>query len=201
MDDIQTDFSPGKNLPAVVVETSLVESYAVRIDDGWRRVTQGVMKVAQLCFEASERLTATQKKELFQQLPFKQAAFSKLSRIGKDTRLHEPEVVRLLPPHYSIVYMLTKLTDDKLEAAINEGVINPDMKRADLQKWLSSGRPEVKRAAIHDEQAFANLEIAWIAARQFRAEWVRAPDPVRERFAREVLRLRAAKSAQPSQVQ
>jgi hypothetical protein len=118
MNNTQINFSQGKEL-AVVEETSLVESYAVRIDDGWRGLTQGVMKVAQLCSEANERLSATQKKELIGRLPFKQAAFSKLSQIGKDTRLHAPEVVRLLPPHYSIVYLLTKLTDDKLQSAIN----------------------------------------------------------------------------------
>jgi hypothetical protein len=199
MEDTQINFSRGKDL-AVVAETSLVESYAVRIDDGWRRLTQGVMKVAQLCFEASERLTATQKKELVQQLPFKQAAFSKLSQIGKDTRLHAPEVVRLLPPHYSIVYLLTKLTDDKLESAVNEGVINPDMKRADLQKW-SPGWPEVKRGAIHDNMTFAALEVAWIGAREFQTAWMRATDPARERFVREVLRVRPARPTRPSEVQ
>jgi hypothetical protein len=92
-----------------------------------------------------------------------------------------------------------------LEAAVKGSVINQDMKRADLQKWLSSRRrahvPEANRAAIHDEQAFANLEIAWSGAGQFRAAWMRATDPTRERFVREVLRMRPAQSARPSQVQ
>ena len=205
MNDIQTDFSPGKNLPTCIAEASPVGSYATRISDGWRRATQGVMDVARVCFEASEHLTASQKKELVQQLPFKQPAFSKLSQIGKDTRLHAPEVVRLLPPHYSIVYLLTKLTDDELESAVKEGVINPDMKRAELQKWLSSRRrwhvPELKRAAIHDEMAFAALEVAWSGAREFRAAWERAAAAARERFVREVLRVRPARSARPSRVQ
>ncbi len=151
MNNTHINFSHGKEL-AVVEETSLVESYAVRIDDGWRRLTQGVMKVAQLCSEANERLSATQKKELIGQLPFKQPAFSKLSQIGKDTRLHVPEMVRLLPPHYTIVYMLTQLTDDELASAAKENVINPDMNRANLQKWLNSRRrgqlPEPKRATM-----------------------------------------------------
>jgi hypothetical protein len=202
MNDIQTDFSPGKEPPACIAEASPVDGYATRIGDGWRRATQGVMDVARVCFEASERLTVSQKKELVQQLPFKEAAFSKLGRIGKDTRLHAPEVERLLPPHYSIVYLLTKLTDDELEAAVKEGVLNPDMKRADLQKWRRRGHvPEVNRAAIHDEQAFANLEIAWSGARKLRVAWVRATDSARERFVREVLRVRPAQSARPSQVQ
>jgi hypothetical protein len=205
VNDIQTDFSPGKNLPACIAEASPVGGYATRIGDGWRRATQGVMDVARVCFEASERLTVSQKKELVQQLPFKEPTFSKLGRIGKDTRLHAPELERLLPPHYSIVYLLTKLADDELEAAVKEDMINPDMKRADLQKWLSSRRrahvPEASRAAIHDEQAFAHLEIAWSGARGFRAAWVRATDPARERFLRQVLRVRPAQSARPSQVQ
>jgi hypothetical protein len=204
MTDIQTDFSPGKDSPACLVEATLIRGYAARIGDGWRRVTQGVMEVARDCFSAS-KLTVSQKKELVQQLPFKEPTFSKLGRIGKDTRLHAPNVEPLLPPHYSIVYLLTKLTDDELEAAVKECVINPDMKRAELQKWLSSRRrrhvPELNRGAVHDEQAFAALEVAWSGAREFRAAWMRATDPTRERFVREVLRVRPARSARRSQVQ
>src|SRR5258708_9764293 len=68
--------------------------------------------------------------------PLRGGVFGKAGGTGKATGLNAPEVERLLPPHYSIVYLLTKLTDDELEAAVKEGVINPDMKRADLQKWL-----------------------------------------------------------------
>jgi hypothetical protein len=203
--DIQTDFSPGKDPPACMAEASPVGGYASRIGDGWRRATQGVMDVARVCFEASERLTANQKKELVQQLPFKAPTFSKLGRIGKDTRLHALHVEPLLPPHYSIVYLLTRLTNDELESAVKERVINPDMKRVELQKWLRSRRrrsaPEVNRATVHEEQAFAALEIAWSGAREFRAAWARATDSIRERFVREVLRVRSGRTPRPSRAQ
>jgi hypothetical protein len=204
MQNTQINFSQGKQL-AVVTETSLVKSYAAGIGEGWRRLTQDVMKVAQLCFEANERLSATQKKELIGQLPFKQAAFSKLSQIGKDTRLHAPEMVRLLPPHYTIVYMLTQLTDDELATAAKERVIHPDMNRANLQKWLNSCRdqnvPEPKRATRNDHMAFADLEVAWCSARQFKAAWAQATDLARERFVCEVLGVRLARPARRSAVQ
>ena len=179
MNDIQTDFSPGKEPPACIAEASPVDGYATRIGDGWRRATQGVMDVARVCFEASERLTVSQKKELVQQLPFKEPTFSKLGRIGKDTRLHAPEVERLLPPHYSIVYLLTKLTDDELEAAVKEGVLNPDMKRADLQKWRRGGmcpRSTVLRFTTNKRSPIWRLLGAALASSESRG-WARPTRP------------------------
>ncbi len=113
------------------------------------------------------RLTTAQKRELIQALPFGDPTFSKFAQIGADTRLHAPEVQRLLPPHYTTTYAVTLLTDEELNLAIAEKVIHPDMKRAKLQRWRNSHRalpikvgvapsPQEKLAGL-DERALGPL--------------------------------------------
>ena len=111
------------------------------------------INVGRLCAEANARLTATEKSELMPSLPFGEATFSKFVRIGTDTRLHGPDVQRLLPTHYTTVYHISLLTDEELKQAIAENVIHPEMMRDHLQKWRNAYRerfvvaPSPKEAA------------------------------------------------------
>ena len=138
------DFSPGKNhhdLPDG--GTSSVADFVAAIQINWQRGVDAFMSVARLCAEASARLTAVQKRELIQALPFGDTAFSKFVQIGTDTRLYAPDIQRLLPPHYTTTYAVTLLTDEELKRAIAEKVIYPDMKRNQLQRWLNRHREKI----------------------------------------------------------
>jgi len=95
--DIQTDFPPGKDEPASIADASPARSYANRIVNSWRQAADGMMEVARLCCEASQLLTASEKKQLIKRLPFKEATFSKFVQIGKDARLQKLHARRLLP--------------------------------------------------------------------------------------------------------
>ena len=219
MSDIQVNFPPGKDEPACIADASPARSYAARIVNSWRHAADGMMEVARLCSEASERLTVSEKKQLIKRLPFKEATFSKFVQIGKDARLQRLHARRLLPPHYTIAYPLTRLTDEQLATAAKQGVINPDMKRAELQGWLKARRlwmqtaspadhpapiverPDAEVVAAQDEQAFAALEAAWNAALALQTAWTNATDLARERFVREVLRVSCAPAAPASQRQ
>lgn len=130
MSDIQVNFPPGKDEPARIADTTPARSYAARIVNSWRHAPDGMMEVARLGSEASERLTVSEK-QLIKRLPFKEPTFSKFVQIGKDARLQRLHARRLLPPHYTIAYPLTRLTDEQMQTAVKQGVINPDMKRAD----------------------------------------------------------------------
>jgi hypothetical protein len=217
--DIQVNFPPGKDEPPRIADASPARSYAARIVNSWRHAADGMMEVARLCSEASERLTVSEKKQLIKRLPFKEATFSKFVQIGKDARLQRLHARRLLPPHYTIAYPLTRLTDEQLATAAKQGVINPDMKRADLQSWLKARRLWMANASpadhsapivdgldaevitAQDERAFAALEIAWSAASDLRTAWTNATDPARGRFVREVLRVSPAPAARRPQGQ
>ena len=200
------DFPPGKDTPARVAGASPVASYAAHIGDSWRRAAHGMMEVALLCAEASKRLSVTEKRELIRQLPFKEAAFSKFVQIGNDARLHALHAQGLLPPHYTIAYPLTRLTDEQLKSAVSQRVIHPDMTRAGLQGWLKTCRLWSGRAAIvdrrraevvaaQDEKGFAALKAAWTAAPNLQTAWTNATEMDRERFVREVLNVSFSRPA------
>ena len=44
---------------------------------------------------------------------------------------------QLLPPSYTVVYKVGRLSESELEQAIADGVINPGMTRAELDTWRS----------------------------------------------------------------
>jgi hypothetical protein len=217
--EIQANFPPGKDEPARIADASPARSYAARIVNSWRHAADGMMEVARLCSEASERLTVSEKKQLIKRLPFKEPTFSKFVQIGKDARLQRLHARRLLPPHYTIACPLTRLTDEQLQTAVKQGVINPDMKRAELQSWLKArqlwmanaspadhsapivDRPDAEVITAQDQQAFAALETAWSTASDLQTAWTNATHPARERFVREVLRVSIAPAVPPSQGQ
>jgi hypothetical protein len=138
---------------------SSVAHYASSIGECWYRGLTAMMEVARLCAEASNRLIAVQKSELIAKLPFGEATFSKLTQIGTDSRLHTPEVQRLLPAHYTTIYAVTLLNDEELSAAIAEKVIHTKIKRAELQRWCTSRREKVG-VALNPHEAASDSAVA-----------------------------------------
>jgi hypothetical protein len=149
------EFSPGKD-PALDLrdrEMSSVAYYVRDINGNWQRCVDAFINVGRLCAEANARLTAAEKSELMPNLPFEEATFSKFVRIGTDTRLHAPDIKRLLPAHYTTTYAISLLKDEELKQAIAENVIHPDMKRDHLQKWRNSHREKFVVAPSPKEAA------------------------------------------------
>jgi hypothetical protein len=146
-------FSPGKQPDVRDAEVSSIAEYISAINGNWRRGVDALMNIARLCAKADARLTTAQKSELIHALPFGNTAFSKFVQIGSDIRLYAPEIQSLLPPHYTITYAVTLLTDEELKRAIAEQVIHPDMTRARLQKWRNSHCKNLGVAPSHKDAA------------------------------------------------
>ena len=89
-----------------------------------------------------KKLSAEEKKKLFSELDFDKSTFSKLAKIGAHPQLQKESVRQLLPPSYTIVYKVGLLTEGELAQAIEEGVFNPGMTRAELDTWLAQQRGE-----------------------------------------------------------
>jgi hypothetical protein len=163
-----SEFSPGKD-PSLSVA-----NYVSQIGQNWQRGVDAFMTIARLCAEASARLTITETGELLKQLPFGDSAFSKFVQIGNDRRLNTPELRRLLPPHYTITYAVTLLTDQELQDAIAAKVIHPDMNRDDLQRWRNSHRKRLMKvgSALSPKEAASDSTVAGapIASTQDAAE-------------------------------
>ena len=92
-----------------------IQEYAKAINSSWHKTTESVLETARLCAEANKKFAAAEpKKELIKKLDFSSATFSKLVTIGHDPRLQEASVKALLPPNYSIVYRVAKLSAQDL---------------------------------------------------------------------------------------
>jgi hypothetical protein len=145
-----SEFPPGKD------PNLSVANYVSEISQNWQWGVDAFMATARLCAEASARLTITERAELLKQLPFGDSAFSKFVQIGNDRRLNTPELRRLLPPHYTITYAVTLLTDKELQDAIAEKVIRPDMGRGELQRWRNSHRELPTKSAQSPKEAVSD---------------------------------------------
>jgi hypothetical protein len=116
-----------------------------RIPSNWRKTATGILTVARLCAQTSAKaeLGRKRKKELLRKLAISEASFSKLARIGNDRRLQRRSVQNYLPPHFSIIYAISQLDDQLLEAAIKNKLISPGVTRERIENWNAgaAGQP------------------------------------------------------------
>jgi hypothetical protein len=76
-------------------------------------------------------------RDMVKKLPFGIDVAQKLMKVASDARLTAP--VRLkLPASYSIVYELTRLSDERFDQALREGRIHPSMHRSDAEKLVQA---------------------------------------------------------------
>ena len=129
-------------------EATSVDAYAANISVAWHRTVNAVMTTAQFCAQADSRLTSQEKKELIGKLPFGEETFSKLVRIGSDARLQRPEIQELLPPRYTIIYLITTLGPEEFEEAVQANVIHAEQTRSGIEKWRAKHRKDQEQRAI-----------------------------------------------------
>lgn len=109
--------------------------FADAIGRKFYETTDAVFEVADLCAEAMEKLGPSDRQRLVGLVRFSKGTISKMVRISQDERLRTDTVRKHLPSNYTTLYEISHLSDAKLAAAIADGVIRPDMRRADLAKW------------------------------------------------------------------
>lgn len=120
----------------------LITEAFVEERDAWHKSLDGIFRQARYCSEANQELPDEDKEELIARLPFDDSRFRKLSILGRDQRLQNPDIRALLPPHHSTLYELTKLDDKELEEAVATKVIHQEMRRGQLATWLKARRDE-----------------------------------------------------------
>lgn len=133
-------------LPAAGCLPKGLDYYVHEIGSRWYKMTDGILDVADLCAEAVRTLCPEDRKNLRGCLGFSKGTMSKLVQISRNGRLRDDQVRKYLPPNYTILYEIAKLSDALLFAAIADGVIRIDMHREDLTGWLPKGqkpKPEI----------------------------------------------------------
>ena len=114
---------------------NVIQDYASAINASWLKTVDSILETARLCAEAFKALSPGDRNRLLKKLIFSSATFSKLTKIGQHQQLKQAAIKILLPPSYSIIYSVSKLSPAELEAAINEKIVVPSMSRADLDAW------------------------------------------------------------------
>ena len=123
------------------------EGYAAAISAAWNKSVESILEVARLCAEADKQLSAGQKAELLEQLPFEAPTFSKLVKIGNDARLRSDDMRSRLPPSYSIMYEVALCSGSQLEHAIESGALHSGASRSEIEA-VRKAPPTAKRATL-----------------------------------------------------
>ncbi len=138
-------------------ELTPVTKYTERIQISWHKTVDSILQTGRLCAEANSSLSPSQKKQLFARLPFGESTFSKLAKIGVQSRLQEDPVRQLLPPNFTIIYEVTQFSDEQLKSAVDEGVLSPESSRAVLERWRKG--PITKPAVPKENRTFAFIQL------------------------------------------
>ena len=129
------------------------DSYATAIAAAWNKSLDSILDAASLCAQADEALSSAEKADLLAQLPFAAPTFSKLVKIGNDSRLRREDVRRHLPPSYSIIYEAALLSDGQLRQAIADGVLHPEAKRTEVQACAATSERVLRaRLPLFDDE-------------------------------------------------
>src|SRR3954453_3613142 len=120
--EIETQDAPGT-----------VSFFENAIRRGFQMCVTSMIEFAVLCAEAKATLSGAEIQQLLERLRFQETNFCKWAKIGTDRRLDK--ISDELPPNFSIVYEVTTLNDEELEAARNDGFIHSDVKRSEIISW------------------------------------------------------------------
>ena len=112
------------------------EVYLNYINSSWNKCIEGILQVGFLLNEAKETLYKKgykpQYKKIVNECPFTEHTVNILIKIYKEPNIRNNRGV--LPPSWGTLDALTKLPDDQFTKAVEEGYINPEMIRSDVQK-------------------------------------------------------------------
>jgi N6-adenosine-specific RNA methylase IME4 len=123
----------------IVVHNTLTrEQWASRIKQAWLSTVEGVFATGRALIDAKAQLGHGDFEAMIEKdLPFSSSTARRLMIVSEDQRLTNRAHAHVLPPHWYTLYILTKLPDDVLAAKIQDGTINCEMQRADVQLLLN----------------------------------------------------------------
>jgi hypothetical protein len=141
-------------------------------DDWVTEITKAHTKTAESILQLGLTLTAAKNAlphgewiEIFErkEVPFTVTVAQRLMKIAADHRLTNAAQLQLLPTKWATMYELTKLPDQKLEAAIADGKINPQMKHKDAAALVKAPKRKAKQPppVLSDEEVDEQHEAEW----------------------------------------
>jgi hypothetical protein len=119
---------------------STVEDFVTEITAQWDEARDRFLRIGQCLIQAKQKLPHGEFEDMIERrLPFGKAVAHQLRSVA-DAVQRGKLVASDLPSSYSIAYQLVTLDDDELSIARNNGLIRPDVKRAEIIKFKTSHR-------------------------------------------------------------
>jgi N6-adenosine-specific RNA methylase IME4 len=130
------------------------QNWAEQINAAWNKSLGSIFDCGRLIIAAKDSLEHGQFEAMVDnELSFGPRTAQRLMSVYQDKRLSNTTHASLLPASWGTLYELTKLSDKQYEEALNEGIICPDMQRADVTGILNKAKrdkriEETKESAV-----------------------------------------------------
>jgi len=138
-------------LELVANEPRTPDDYVDEIGRLWSRAQAAFLEIGKLLIRAKEALPHGEyMASVEMRLPFSSRTAYQLREAARWVfEMHRRQIIALdrLPNSYSTIYLLSTLEPSILDAAEGEGIIRPDLRRAELIAWRKSKSVTVKNLA------------------------------------------------------
>lgn len=125
------------------------------IGTAWREQVPAIFETGNLLEAAKEELKHGEWLVMVRdELPFNQSTARKLIAIADNDNLRNRSHENALPAKWTVLYELTKLTDEQFKTGIKSGVINPKMERKDANA-LRGIEPKAKKKEDEPRRAWS----------------------------------------------
>jgi hypothetical protein len=148
-------------------ETVTRQDWAERINGHWRKAAESILATCRDLIAAEDNLLPSEFETMISQdLAFTANTAYRLKVIGRDyERLFAH--VQMLPPHWGTIHVLARVPVEVFSEAAANGIIHPEMERADALKLLPSKpkhtpkappvAPEIEYEEIEDEVSMSSV--------------------------------------------
>jgi hypothetical protein len=121
---------------------SRVDVYELEINKAKARTLKTLLELSKKIAKANEVLEDDEWFELLKRTGFSKATVSKYLQIGKCTRLHNSRTQAHLPSKVSVLYVLSKISNETFDKALEAGIVSPTMERERFEQWLLTDRSQ-----------------------------------------------------------
>jgi hypothetical protein len=112
----------------IAKSTPTRRQWAAQINAAWRKSVAAIFETGRILIAAKASLEHGQWETMCaNDLKFNPRVAQMLMAIEEDRRLSKPKIFSLLPPAYTTIYQISRLSDEQLEARAADGTIGPDM--------------------------------------------------------------------------
>jgi Protein of unknown function (DUF3102) len=143
---------PSIAAPSHSAQESLIEhaEWTSRIAAAWQKGVEAILETGRLLIEAKAALKYGEFKSMVQlKLPFNPGTAQRLMAIARHPVISNAAHAPLLPPSWTTLYELTKLSPEALLPKIEDGSITPKTERRDViaMRPVPTKKPSTKKAA------------------------------------------------------